>query len=301
MKTRHFLLALIAVVCISNTNAQSLKPYILGIESETSMEELKTSLKINLESEGIEVVGAYAPAADTQRWVMVISSEDLIAAVKQVKGISGFAASLRIAITTEDNKNIVSYTNPVYWGNAYFRNDYPNVAKYYKNLESKLSSAMGKTGQFAGTYFGSEDGVELEDLRKYRYMFGMPRFDDLVELNNFSSYSEAITKIDANINAGKEHISLVYSIEIPNEKLKLYGFALKGEDGESAFLPKIDITNPKHTAFLPYEMLVVDGKAFMLHGRFRIALSFPDLTMGTFTKIMSAPGDIKKLISTVTE
>jgi hypothetical protein len=32
----------------------------------------------------------------------------------------------------------------------------------------------------------------------------------------------------------------------------------------------------------------------MLHGRFRIALSFPDLTMGTFSKIMSTPGDIEE-------
>jgi hypothetical protein len=86
-------------------------------------------------------------------------------------------------------------------------------------------------------------------------------------------------------------------VTIPGKDLKLYGFALSGEDGETKFLPKIDISNPKHTAFLPYEMLIVGNEVHMLHGRFRIALSFPDLTMGTFTKIMSTPPTIKKMLA----
>ena len=66
-------------------------------------------------------------------------------------------------------------------------------------------------------------------------------------------------------------------------------------------MPKIDLASPKHTAFLPYELLVDDNEAHMLHGRFRIALSFPDLTMGTFTKIMSMPGDIEDLLKQLAE
>ena len=76
----------------------------------------------------------------------------------------------------------------------------------------------------------------------------------------------------------------------------MYGMALDGERGESRFLPIIDISNPMHTAFLPYELLVVDNEVHMLHGRFRIALSFPDLTMGTFMKIVATPKDIKRIL-----
>ena len=39
----------------------------------------------------------------------------------------------------------------------------------------------------------------------------------------------------------------------------------------------------------------------MLHGRFRIALSFPDLRMGTFANIMSTPGEIEGLLSSLTK
>jgi hypothetical protein len=43
------------------------------------------------------------------------------------------------------------------------------------------------------------------------------------------------------------------------------------------------------------------NEVHMLHGRFRIALSFPDLKMGTFTKIMSSPGDIQDLLERIVE
>jgi hypothetical protein len=41
------------------------------------------------------------------------------------------------------------------------------------------------------------------------------------------------------------------------------------------------------------------NEVHMLHGRYRIALSFPDLTMGTFGKIMSTPGNIEELLEQV--
>ena len=65
-------------------------------------------------------------------------------------------------------------------------------------------------------------------------------------------------------------------------------------------MPIIDIAQQKHVTFMPYELLVVGKEVRMLHGRFRIALSFPDLTMGTFTKIMSTPGEIEDLLSSLT-
>jgi hypothetical protein len=40
-------------------------------------------------------------------------------------------------------------------------------------------------------------------------------------------------------------------------------------------------------------MVVTGGKVYMLHGKFRIALDFPDLTMGTFMKISGAPSAIE--------
>ncbi|MEZ4899631.1 MAG: hypothetical protein R2806_22490 [Saprospiraceae bacterium] len=91
-------------------------------------------------------------------------------------------------------------------------------------------------------------------------------------------------------------MKMVYKVNVPGKNLTLYGLALSGDDGEAKFMPIIDIHVPRHTAFLPYEMLVMNNEVHMLHGRYRIALSFPDLTMGTFTKIMSTPGHIEDLL-----
>ncbi|MEX1383895.1 MAG: hypothetical protein AB1Z17_10895, partial [Lutibacter sp.] len=48
-----------------------------------------------------------------------------------------------------------------------------------------------------------------------------------------------------------------------------------------------------HVAALPYEIILQGKNATMLHGKYRIALHWPELTMGTFMKIMSTPGDIE--------
>jgi hypothetical protein len=282
-------------------SAQNLRPYIQGFETTESIADIKEKVVANLEKNDIEVIGQYQPAADENRWVLVFTCAELKNAVKSVGGLSGFAATLRVGITRENDKTIVSYTAPGYWGNAYFREDFDNVAHLYLRFKKRLESAMKASGTFLGTAFGSEKGIEFEDLRKYHYMFGMPRFDDTKELGEFDSYQAALDRIDASIEKGVSDVEMVYKLTIPDQDLTLYGFALSGEDGEGKFLPIIDIGEPKHTAFLPYELLVMGNEVHMLHGRFRIALAFPDLTMGTFTKIMSTPGNIQDLLEQLVE
>lgn len=274
-------------------SAQSLKPYIIGVKSTESVSDIKLIVLDNLAKNGIEVVGQYQPANDKNRWIIIFTSDELESAIKKVGGITGFAAILRIGITSENGKTLVTYTNPSYWGNAYFRDDYPKVSSLYITLSNHLIRSLKASGIWVGTTFGSEKGVSTETLRKYHYMMGMPYFDDTVLLESFDSYQSAISKIESSIEKGVPNIKQVYKVKIPGKNISIYGFAISGEKGESKFLPIVDIDNPKHTAFLPYEILVMDGEVHMLHGRYRIALSFPDLTMGTFSKIMSTPGDIE--------
>ena len=62
------------------------------------------------------------------------------------------------------------------------------------------------------------------------------------------------------------------------------------ENGEAFFLPVI---GQDHVANMPYEIILQDTEATMLAGKYRIALFWPELTMSTFMKIMSTPGDIE--------
>ena len=274
-------------------SAQNLKPYILGVKSPEKAETLKLKLADALVNNELEVVGEYKVSYQEDTWVVVFTSVELQQAVHKIGGLTGFAATLRIAITSEGENTIVSYTTPEYWGNAYFRKNYDKVASVYTKISSQLKAAIGTLGTYDGSGFGSKDGISVKDIRDYQYMFGMPEFDDTEELAQFDSFEAAIAKIDASVKSGVSSLQQVYKLSIPESELVLYGFGLTASDGEQKFMPIIDGSSPKHTAFLPYELLVMGNEVHMLHGRYRIALSFPDLTMGTFTKIMSTPGYIE--------
>jgi hypothetical protein len=292
---------LLVLFAVSLANGQTLKPYILGSTFTGSMDDAKTQTTASLQGAGFTVVGQYMPVADANRWIIIVSHPALDKAVKTVGGLTGFASTLRLGLTKEDGVINISYTNPVYWGNAYFRDDFEKVSREYSKVEADFKQAVSAVGTAKGSSFGSEKGVELDDLRKYHYMFGMPYFDETEEFGDFNNHEEVIAKIETSLKWGKPGIKLVYKYEVQDTKLTLFGFSLDGESGESNFMPKIDLASPKHTAFLPYEFLVMDNEVHMLHGRFRIALSFPDLTMGTFTKIMSSPGDIEDLLKQLVE
>ncbi|MFA5045467.1 MAG: hypothetical protein WC542_06030 [Paludibacter sp.] len=279
--------------------AQNLKPYVVGFETTEPVAVIQQKVTTLLDQNGMKVIGQYQPANDKNRAVIVFTSSELENSIKKIGGLTGFAAVLRVGITNENGKTVVSYTNPQYWGNAYFRADFDNVAGNYAALTLKLEKTMKALGTFVGKPYGSKAGIAAKDLRKYHYMMAMPYFEDVVTLGSFNSYASALNTIDANLKKGVPNVKLVSKVTIPGKDLTLYCFALSGEKGESKFLPIIDITQPKQTAFLPYEVLVSGNKVLMLHGRYRIALSFPDLTMVTFTKIMSAPGDIETLLKQV--
>jgi len=67
-------------------------------------------------------------------------------------------------------------------------------------------------------------------------------------------------------------------------------------DTDKEIMDIVDFQDLRHTAYLPYELMVVGEKVIALRGRYRIALHFPDTKMAGahgFTKIMSAPWGIQ--------
>lgn len=70
-----------------------------------------------------------------------------------------------------------------------------------------------------------------------------------------------------------------------------------GEGADKTVMSVTDQADIRHTAHLPYEMLVSGSKVYALHGKFRIAQSYPDLTMTTFMKISNAPDAIEAALN----
>jgi len=297
---RIIALSLMLVVLTSGVWGQNLKPYILGAQSSESLEVIKDKTRSSLQTAGFSLLGEYQPAHDETRYVFIINSPEMLDAVTEMGDLTGFAAALRVALTLETGLVNISYVNPIYLGNAYFQKSYKEVAEKFQTVEENLIAAMTDLGTVVNEPFGVEEALKPKEVGRYHYMFGMEYFEDVVELNEFSSFSVGKSIIESKLSKGG-NTKLIYTVEVPEKDLKLYGIALNGPAGEEKFLPIIDISSPKHTAFLPYEILLMGDTAVMLHGRYRIALAFPDLTMTTFGKIMSTPGDIEDLMRSVTE
>jgi len=297
---RLFILVVVLVLASTMLLGQELKPYTMGAQSSEALDVVREKTSQALTDAGFTILGDYQPAKDETRWVYVVNSPEMTEAVQEVGELTGFAAILRVALTVEGGGVNISYTNPIYLGNAYFQKNFSDVEDKFLIVQGKLKKAMAVLGTVKDQPFGAEKGMVAKDIGHYHYMFGMEYFEDVVELTEFSSYDVGKSIIKSKLSKGGD-TKLVYTYEVPGQDLTLYGIALSGETGEERFLPIIDIGSPKHTAFLPYEILLMGNTAVMMHGRYRIALAFPDLTMTTFSKIMSTPGDIEDLMRSVTE
>ena len=130
-------------------------------------------------------------------------------------------------------------------------------------------------------------------------MFGMPYFSDPIELKEFDSFSQACGVIKKNLELGTANTKKVYILKFNAEKIAIYGVGLTSKsEGEAHFLPIIGEDN---LAAMPYEIIVINKTAYMLHGKYRLALSWPKLSMGQFMKISGTPGDIEDTLEALTK
>jgi hypothetical protein len=274
-------------------DAEGLKPFVLGAEPQQSdLGQAADAASTALLGQGFEVVGSYSPYPNAM--VIIVTSEALKAnAAKSEYG--GYGAAQRVAVTKVKDKIQVSYTNPPYWAAAY------RMKGNLEDVKAKLEAALGKQKEF-----GSEKGLREKDLRKYNYAWGMEKFDSLGkhEIAEFANYQEAVSAVEAGLATGKAGVTKVYRVDVPGKEEAVFGVAIsKGKGADKYIMDYIDFADVKSTAHLPYEILVSGNKVYHLFARFRIAISFPDLSMmgsNSFMSIMSAPGAIKdSLIATV--
>ena len=145
------------------------------------------------------------------------------------------------------------------------------------------------------------DSAELRgwNLGNYRYMIGMERLDSPKnKLAEYGSFAEALKVVRENLAKGVGKTSKVYEVVMPDRKLAVFGVAMNdGDNKDGGWIKKIDMQD--NVAGLPYEIYVVDNVVSSPHGRYRIALAFPDVGMGQFMRISSLPNVIMETMSAV--
>lgn len=259
--------------------AGELKPFVLGSTESGDPAAVAEQTKSALQGQGFTVVGEYAPTPDAK--VIVVTSDELkAAAAKTTNG--GFGAAERVSVTKVGDQVQVAYANPAYTVAAF------RMEGDLAGVSSKLEAALGKSQTF-----GSKEGLSDKELRKYHYMFAMPYFDDVDELGSFPSHAAAVAQIEKNLAAGVGGTKQVFKIDIPGTEQTLFGVGLSdGAGADAKVLESIDNDPLKHTAYLPYALLVTGKEVIALPGKFYIAVNYPDLGMGSFMKISNAPGAI---------
>jgi hypothetical protein len=258
------------------------KPYILAQQSQAQAADKLVEVKTALQQAGFSLAGEYSPYDGTH--VLAITHDALTNVAAQTEfGVYG--AALRVGVTQVGAQVQVSYNNPLYMQHMY------RMAGSLENTATTLAQALGNE-----TEFGAKKGMDEKKLRKYHYMFAMPYFNDHLKLADYASHQAALETVEKGLAASKS-VRKVYRVDVPGKEAALFGVAiLEGDGADKTVMNIIDKGELRHSAHLPYEFVVVGNSAYLLHGKFRIAQSFPDLGMGTFMNISSAPDAIELAI-----
>ena len=290
MKIKTVLLIALAIsFALPAFAAEKLKPFILAESAETSLTAAYQKLEKNVKAAGFTVVGTFAPYKGVK--TLVATHDDLKSLAAKSKH-GGFGAMVRASVTLVGAKVQTSYTNLNYTHAIY------RMEGDMAPLAAKLEAALGKVKEF-----GPEEGLTAEEARGYHYKFGMPYFDDELELAEYPSHQAAVDAVEAGLAKNAGGVSKVYRIDLEGKEEAIFGVGMTVDvSSDKYIMSEIDFKENRSTPHLPYELVVVGNKVIALPAEFRIALSFPDLAMmgaNSFMNIMDAPGDIKDALKAV--
>ena len=287
---RLFCVCLLLTLGMRPAYADGLKPFVLAaIPPQPTLTETVKAVKSALRAQGLNLVGSYSPYENAA--IIIVTNAEL----KNNAAISrwgGYGAAQRVAVTKVDDAIQISYTHPLYMFTAYRMNG------SVERTQAQLEAALGKRIEF-----GSEDGLDPEELQNYSFMIGLEKFDSVYRhlLAKFPSHKEAVRAVESGLASGKHGISKIYRIDIPGKDEVVFGVSIKeGRGSDQRIMERIDFAELKSTAHLPCEVLVSGNTVYHLFARYRITVNFPDLHMfgmNSFASILQAPKAIKKSLT----
>ncbi len=289
---RKVLLTVALTAFAVGAQAKELKPFVLAEVTTGDMAAVKQSVETKLGNAGFQIVGDYSPYEGAM--IIGVTSDALRSAAARSE-FGGYGAVQRVALTNIGGDIQVSYTNPTYMSHAY------HMKTDLAGVTAALEQALGNAGAF-----GPEKGMESDDVRDYHYMFGMPYFDDPIELSKHDSYEAAVKAVEKGL-AETTGATKVWRVDVSGKEESVFGVGMaKGADGskyadDTYIMSEIDFKELRSTAHLPYEVLVSGNRVYALPAEFRIAINFPDLKMmgdNSFMNIMETPDAVKQVLST---
>lgn len=217
-------------------------------------------VKSNLGKAGFKVLTTYSPAKKDYLKVIVFTNSKLTSMAS--KKSRGFAAVQRVLVNSK--AKTVLATNPTYWLKSFLQKDFKGGDTA---ITASLTKALGKLTPTADALAGGK-------LSGYHFMMSMPYYEDMLELKD----------------GAKSVKNKLFEVKLANGST-LVGVKMP-KDAESF----INTIGEDKALVLPYTILLEDGKAYALHAKYYLAISYPKLTMGEFMKISSIPDKIEKTL-----
>ena len=276
--------------------ASGISPYVKLASYDGPINEAVGQVQTLLEEGGCKVIGQYHPGDNPDLYVLVFTSDELIKLCQKAEDRGMLAAAIKVGFQLTEGTVNISMVNPEYLFYAYFQEKMTDPA--FKSAAIDLSSKIKSIPADGSKEVPFGGDLKADKLMKYRYMAGMPNFGKSVSLAEFDDFYEGLSATRDGLSRGGNTLKIYEIIDEENETA-VFGVGLKDEEkGEAHFLP---IIGESHVAAMPYELILQGNEVTMLHGRFRFALHWPELTMKTFTKIMSSPGDVEDAMKSLFE
>ena len=253
---------LLLFVGFGNLFAKDISTYLTAdyIDPQLATQKLKNA--------GFEVIAEYQ---SVKNGVTIVFTNEALKK-EAAKPNRAHAAVLRLFIDKQEQ--MISFTNPVYFGKAFMQKEYD--AGVFEAQVTAIES------QFTGLK-GSNDKLDDANIAGYHFMMSMPYYEDSDTL----AKGEQLQLLEK-ARAYKKGKLLVFELKLSDEST-LLGYDL--DKRTKKFVEKIGRAN---AAVLPYCISVENGKASSLEAKYYLAVSYPLLSMTTFTTIATIPGAIKK-------
>ena len=292
------LLAIGLLITFGFITVSAISPFLKVASLSGSIPEASEKVSELLSSQGYEILGQYQPGGNPDLYVLVFTNSKLKTLSKKSEDRGMLAAAMKVGFQKSDEGITVSLLNPEYLFYGYFRELMQETS--FNSFAMEVSSEVINSLKSLGTEmepFGGD--LSEKDLIKYKYMVGMPHFDEPVELAEFESFEQGLSILQENLSNASSITVKIYELVDNGAQIAVFGVGLPdAEKGEAHFLP---IIGESHVAAMPWEIILQGNQATMLHGRFRFAFHWPELKMKTFTKIMSSPGDVEDAMKTLVE
>jgi hypothetical protein len=278
------------------TQAQETLSPFSGVRTTGKVANISKQVEQAIQAANFRIIGQYEVAGRADLKVLCFTRPDLKTATAHYQDRGALASVLKIGIRREGDQVEVSILNPKYMFVAYFGKNYKEQSPALKTIDADAKNILINTFGALTDFGGS---LETEELEKYHYKMMMPYFDDPIELETYDSFAEGLAFIRQKISESKADIQLVYELVDQEQQTAVFGIGmLNAETGEGSYLP---IIGDRHIAALPYEIILQKNTVSMLHGKYRFALYWPELTMSEFMKIMSTPGDVEDMMEGISE